>query len=211
MDIGLKIRELRVDRRMTQKDLAEKMGIVLATVSSYETNNSQPNIDKLIHLSKVFGVSVDEIIGNSGIPIFQNNGSKIYRAKSIKYYDIDASAGQTTMFDPGDESFNKEIIVPGFGDCDFALNVWGDSMHPTLKNGSIVICKEWKESFFEYGHIYLIVTRENHRMIKYINPGKTEETISCESENTFFKPFEIQKQDVLKIYLVKGSVDRSSI
>ncbi len=129
----------------------------------------------------------------------------------MKYYDIDAAAGNMSMFESWNEAYCKEISVPGFGDCDFALNIWGDSMLPTLHSGSIAICKEWKQSFIEYGFIYLIITKEHHRMIKYIQPGSSEETITCESENSFYKPFEIQKEDILKLYLVKGSIDRSTI
>lgn len=211
MDVGLKIKELRVEKRMTQKDLADEMGLVVATISSYETNNSQPNIEKLIHLSKLFGVSIDEIVGNSGYPSNRVNASGQIHTKTMNYYDIDASAGNTSMFETWNEAFCKKISVPGFGDCDFALNIWGDSMFPMFHNGSIALCKEWKQSFIEYGFIYLIITKENHRMIKYIKPGKTEETITCESENKFYEPVEIKKEDILKMYMVKGSIERSAI
>ncbi|HCY40369.1 MAG TPA: hypothetical protein DHV48_03305 [Prolixibacteraceae bacterium] len=211
MDIGMKLRELRAEQRMTQKDLADKMGLNVATISSYETNNSQPNIEKLIHLSKLLGVSIDEIVGNSGYPSNYAKNANYGRAKNMKYYDIDASAGNTSMFETWNDSLCKEINVPGFGDCDFALNVWGDSMLPSLHNGSIAICKEWKQSFIEYGFIYLIITNENHRMIKYIRPGSSPETITCESENKFYEPFEIRKDEILKLYMVKGSIERSTI
>lgn len=211
MDIGGKIRELRMGKKMSQKELAEKMGLAVATISSYEVNNSQPNIEKLIHLSKLFGVSIDEIVGNSAYLFGQLNGEVSNRVKTIKYYDLEASAGNTSMFEEGTDPIYKEINVPGFGDCDFALNVWGDSMFPSLHNGSIAICKEWKQSFIEYGYIYLIITSENHRMIKYIKPGSSEETISCVSENKSYPPFEIRKDEILKLYMVKGSIERSTI
>ncbi len=211
MGIGLKIKELRVERRMTQKDLSEKLEVVVATVSSYETNNSEPNIDKLIHLSKLFGVTIDEIVGNKSLPTAHINSAGTFRPKTMKYYDIDASASNTSMFESWNEAYCKEISVPGFGDCDFALNVWGDSMFPTLQNGSIALCKEWKQSFIEYGNIYLIITREFHRMIKYLKPGNSPETVTCESENTFYESFEIRKEDILKLYLIKGSIIRSTV
>lgn len=211
MDIGEKIRELRVEKRMSQRDLAEKMGLAVATISSYEVNNSQPNIEKLVHLSKLFGVSIDEIVGNSVYSANHINNTISGQVKTMKYYDLDASAGNTSMFETWNDSMCKEINVPGFGDCDFALNVWGDSMFPSLHNGSIAICKEWKQSFIEYGYIYLIITNENHRMIKYLKPGSSDDTITCESENKFYQPFEIRKDEILKLYMVKGSIERSTI
>lgn len=211
MNLGLKIKELRSERRMTQRDLAEKLEVVVATVSSYETNNTEPNIDKLIHLSKLFGISIDEIVGNSPLPSGHLSPNGVFRPKTMKYYDIDASASNASMFESWNEAFCKEISVPGFGDCDFAINVWGDSMFPTLQNGSIALCKEWKQSFIEYGFIYLVITREFHRMIKYLKPGSTDETVTCESENKFYEPFEIRKEDILKLYLVKGCIIRSTV
>jgi hypothetical protein len=48
-------------------------------------------------------------------------------------------------------------------------------------------------------------------MIKYIKSGSSEDTISCESENKFYPPFEIRRDEILKLYMVKGSIERSSI
>jgi len=87
----------------------------------------------------------------------------------------------------------------------------GDSMEPALNNGEIVLCKEWKESFIEYGYIYLIITKENHRMIKYIQPGSGNDAISCESRNSFYKPFEVNRTDILKLFVVKGHIERSAM
>ena len=129
----------------------------------------------------------------------------------IRYYDIDVSAGPVEMFDDKNDTVFKELIVPGLEDCDIALNVWGDSMEPALNSGEIVICKEWKEGFIEFGYIYLIITKENHRMIKYIQPGKGTDTISCESRNSFYKPFEVNKTDILKLFVVKGHIERSAM
>ena len=129
----------------------------------------------------------------------------------IRYYEIDASAGSVEMFDYGNNPVYKELIIPGFEDCDIALNVWGDSMEPALNKGEIVLCKEWKENFIEYGYIYLIITRENHRMIKYIQPGSTVNMISCESKNSFYKPFEVDKTDILKLFVIKGHIERSAM
>ena len=130
---------------------------------------------------------------------------------AIRYYDIDASAGSVEMFDPGKGVKFKKIIVPGYGDCDVALNVWGDSMDPILRSGEIILCKEWNESFIEFGYIYLIISTENHRMIKYIQPGVDDSKISCVSANSHYKTFEINKTDILKLFVVKGHINRRAI
>jgi phage repressor protein C with HTH and peptisase S24 domain len=130
---------------------------------------------------------------------------------AIRYYDIDASVGPVEMFERETGTKFQKIIIPGYGDCEFALNVWGDSMNPVLRNGEIILCKQWKESFIEYGNLYLIITNECHWMIRYIQPGVDDSKISCVSENPFFKPFEINKTDILKLFVVKGHINRRAI
>jgi phage repressor protein C with HTH and peptisase S24 domain len=91
------------------------------------------------------------------------------------------------------------------------MNAFGDSMNPVLNTGEIILCKEWKESFIDYGYIYLIITTENHRLIKYVQPAVDKSKINCVSENSFYKTFEINKTDILKLFVVKGHVNRRAI
>ena len=130
---------------------------------------------------------------------------------AIRYYDIDVSNVPGEIFNPETEIKFKNIIIPGYGDCDFAINVWGDSMNPVLHTGEIILCKKWKESFVDFGYIYLITTTENHQMIKYVQPGIDNSKISCVSENSFYKTFEINKTDILKLFVVKGHINRRAI
>lgn len=129
----------------------------------------------------------------------------------IRYYDVDASASPIEMFSSGGDIAYKDLIVPGFEDCEIALNIWGDSMEPKLCKGEMIICKLWQESFIEYGFVYLIETKSGHRMIKYIQSGKSVDAISCVSENSFYEPFELKRSEILRLYVVKGHLERSML
>ncbi|WP_438501869.1 helix-turn-helix domain-containing protein, partial [Lactiplantibacillus plantarum] len=48
---------------MTQNELAEKLYISRQSISKWELNKSYPDIDKLILLSKIFDISIDELLG----------------------------------------------------------------------------------------------------------------------------------------------------
>ena len=61
MELGAKIRSLRTDARMTQEELAEKLGVSSQAVSKWETNASTPDILLLPKLSILFGVTIDEL------------------------------------------------------------------------------------------------------------------------------------------------------
>lgn len=62
-NVGIRISELRKARNMTQMELADKMGISFQAVSNWERGNSMPDISKLPELAQLFGVTVDEILG----------------------------------------------------------------------------------------------------------------------------------------------------
>lgn len=132
--------------------------------------------------------------------------------RAIKYYPaVDGSMGGVQFLDEPNESF-VDIVIPGFSDCEFAINAYGDSMHPVIKSGQVVLLMPWKERFIEWGRIYLVVTKSGYRTIKYLKPSENEECIVCESEDKENNPaFEIEKEEILKMFLVKGWICKDAL
>lgn len=62
MTLAEKILSLRTERDMSQDDLAEKLEVSRQSVSKWETGQSTPDLDKIIKLADLFGVSVDELV-----------------------------------------------------------------------------------------------------------------------------------------------------
>lgn len=60
--MGETIAELRKDRGMTQKDLAEQMNVTDKAVSKWERDLSCPDIHSIPKLAEVLGVSVEELM-----------------------------------------------------------------------------------------------------------------------------------------------------
>lgn len=60
---GKRIRELRLENNLTQKQLAEKVQVDFRTVSFWETERFEPNIEQITKLCSFFGVSSDFLIG----------------------------------------------------------------------------------------------------------------------------------------------------
>ena len=68
MTLAEKILFLRTQRGMSQDDLAEKMEVSRQSVSKWETAQSTPDLDKIIRLADLFGVSVDELVRDGEAP-----------------------------------------------------------------------------------------------------------------------------------------------
>ena len=64
-DLGKRIRECRVDKKLTQKKLAEKIYVNQWTVSHWECGRRIPSVVDLIELSKVLCVSIDYLLGQT--------------------------------------------------------------------------------------------------------------------------------------------------
>ena len=62
MTLAEKILSLRTERGMSQDDLAEKLDVSRQSVSKWETAQSTPDLDKIIKLADLFGVSVDQLV-----------------------------------------------------------------------------------------------------------------------------------------------------
>ena len=65
--VGKRISVLRKKVNMTQMELADRVGISFQAVSNWERGNSMPDISKLPELAEIFGISVDELIGEKSL------------------------------------------------------------------------------------------------------------------------------------------------
>ena len=63
--LGNKLYELRKKNHLSQEELAEKLGVSRQAISKWECGESLPDTDNLISISKLYGVSLDELVGNT--------------------------------------------------------------------------------------------------------------------------------------------------
>jgi len=61
MDLGNRIKTLRLERSMTQEQLAQKLCLTAQAVSKWESGTNMPDIQMLPDLSVIFGVTIDEL------------------------------------------------------------------------------------------------------------------------------------------------------
>lgn len=62
-NIGKRIKQLRKENDLTQEKLADYLGISYKSVSKWETGITFPDLSMIVPISKLLGVSTDELLG----------------------------------------------------------------------------------------------------------------------------------------------------
>lgn len=65
MSLGEKIYTFRTKMNLSQGDLADMLNVSRQSISKWETNTSVPDLDKIIKLSEIFNVTIDELVKDS--------------------------------------------------------------------------------------------------------------------------------------------------
>ena len=68
MYLSENIYKLRCRHKMSQEDLAEALGVSRQSVSKWENGNAVPDLDRLVKLSELFGVSLDQLVNGNENP-----------------------------------------------------------------------------------------------------------------------------------------------
>lgn len=64
MKFGNKLVKLRKENKLSQEELADKLGVSRQTISNWELGVTKPDIDYMKRISKIFCISIDEILDN---------------------------------------------------------------------------------------------------------------------------------------------------
>ena len=62
MSLGEKLKALRTAKKMSQKDLAERIGIAKSVISFYESGDRFQSYDVLIKIARIFNVTTDYLL-----------------------------------------------------------------------------------------------------------------------------------------------------
>lgn len=62
MTLGEKLKQTRVERNLSQTDVAEYLNLTRQSISKWENNNGYPDLDNLVRLSEFYEVSIDELL-----------------------------------------------------------------------------------------------------------------------------------------------------
>lgn len=169
--ISERIKQLRKQNKWTQQDLANRLHVGKTTVSNYETGHSDPNIDMINQLSKVFGVSIDYLLGTPNDTV-EMLGQAVTMNK-YPYIDDYVSAGSPVTIEGMKDVPNiyvpDELLGSYAGSKRlFFLKVNGESMNKIIPNGSTIGVISYDSiNDLKNGDIVVYSTKNGEYAVKY--------------------------------------------
>lgn len=168
----------------------------------------KPSFDVVEKVSALAEINVDWLITGKGDMLKSSKGIKPTKdGTGIPLIPVEAMAGcftgsQTILLQECDH-----YVVPAFKNADFLIYVRGDSMQPRYFSGDMVACKMLSPTdlFFQWGKVYVLDTDQG-ALIKKVEQGTDDETITLVSENENYKPFQIPRRAVYHIAIVMGLI-----
>lgn len=177
----------------TQVAFAKHLGIGQSAIANWLRRDSIPFQGKTQIMS-----SCDNL---SERWLFYGEGHMFLRGTNMFYRELEVSAGRIEFNNT--KCKPERIYIPGV-EADGFFPVKGYSMYPTIQEGDLVgVVKTDNFEEIKAKHIYLIITRDNERMLKHIELGKANSPyITLTSDNADYEPFKIRKENVISIYRV---------
>lgn len=169
--ISERIKQLRKQNKWTQQDLANRLHVGKTTVSNYETGHSDPNIDMINQLSKIFDVSIDYLLGAPNDTV-EMLGQAVTMNK-YPYIDDYVSAGSPVTIEGMKDVPNiyvpDELLGSYAGSKRlFFLKVNGESMNKIIPNGSTIGVISYDSiNDLKNGDIVVYSTKNGEYAVKY--------------------------------------------
>jgi transcriptional regulator with XRE-family HTH domain len=222
MVIHKNLKFLRTQFELTQKQLAEKLGLKQAAIGAYEEERATPPLSCLVDIAKIFKVNIDLLVNHeiSKVPKSEWKAQQLARGKEILAISVDkdnrenvelvtqkASAGYIAGFQ--DTEFIKELPkislpVLSRNSTYRAFEIQGDSMLP-IQPGTLVF-GEYVEDLasIKNGKTYVLVLKDGIVFKRVFNFLDEEGKLLLVSDNRIYEPYTIEASEVLEIWRAHG-------
>lgn len=208
-----RIKYLMYLTRLNQIQFAARIGVNSGYVSRVLTGKipaSEAFLNRIaldMHVSKRWLKIGDEVPFARGMHADEINLSEepkiLPSRKGALFYDVDVTAGSHPLADYLNSNPPVgRIDIPGIDPDSVIVKVSGNSMVPRIYEGSyIAIHPVYLSQPILWGQIY-VVEIEGQRMVKYLRRGSSPATVILHSDNPDYDDIEIEKTDILRLYLV---------
>ena len=203
-----RVRELRIQKGLTQTQLANKLNVSQGTLSLWEQGKYDIDADALKELSKIFNTSVDYIIYNvSSTYKSKSEYDNIFPMKTKKVPLLgDIACGEPIW---AEEQRGEFVSVSDDIDADFCLRAKGDSMTGArIYDGDIVFIR--RQPTVENGEIAAVII-DNEATLKRVYFYKDKDKLVLSPENPAFEPLVYIGSELEEIRILGKAVAFQSI
>lgn len=214
------IKHLRIKQKLSQREVAEALLINRDRYAKYEDGVNSPPVEILLGVSRFFHISIDLLLSvdirkvsveellklddnRILLPIMVDRENNNY----IEVVTHKAKAGYALGYsDPEFIESLQHISLPFLRNGKFrAFPIEGDSM-PPHKDRSFIV-GEYVENLGSVidGKTYILLTRNQGIVYKRLNKNGKNGLI-LQSDNSFYKPYEVKVSDVLEIWKFACSI-----
>lgn len=195
----LDIKKIRKSLRLTQGELAEKLGIHYKTIQNWEKGGVIPESKKILMRNLGISGAGDSPLSNTPPPdkTVAKEGEVGYAlphsSNLVCLLPLSARPLEISLshFEQFGSSYEKmQSPVKG---ADFATVLSGDGLGPEFPDGAIVFFKRIDaDLFIEWGKVHAVSTK-NGLIIRRLSPGSTPGSLLCSCSDPLFDPFEISR------------------
>lgn len=193
--VAQKIKYYRKLRRMTQKELGERVGVKHNTISSYENGINEPEQDLLFKIADVLDININELFPPTNYDV--TNMKIAVQSDMVRIPVIGTIAcGDPILADEniiGYRYYLRDRLPKG---QTFYLTAKGDSMEPKIPNGSDVLIRLQED--VEDGEIAaVLVNGDTEATLKRVK--KQGDIVMLVAENSAYAPYIITENNPARI------------
>ncbi|HXD94785.1 MAG TPA: S24 family peptidase [Bacteroidia bacterium] len=188
------IEEIRKKKSLSRETVANELSITLSTYAKIERGETGLTVDRLYQLATVFKMPPADILNYHQY----NKGNVTYIPVNVQE---DFLAGNLQNDIREYKTYSIPIVHTRKG---YMINVTGDSMFPVIVHGDHVIVEPIENiNHVKYGYIYVLITKDDGLTIKRIHSHQNKKKLILKSDNTIYEPFDIDKKNIISVWLVK--------
>ena len=188
------IERIRRAKNLTREDVAYKLKLTENNYGKIERGEIGLTLDRLYELASVFNMQPEEIL--------TYNKSK---KGNVTYIPIEAQAGFLLGHSQEHVADFTTYHLPFITGNDlYMIDAKGDSMFPTILPGDHLIIEEVVDvKILRYGRPHVIIAKEGIVIKRIHSHPSNKKKYILKSDNTIYEPYEINKDDILSIWLVR--------
>ena len=201
--IGENIKKLRESRKLKQEQLGNHIGVGGATISSWETGRTEPNMGYTQALADLFGISTDELIyGKKDILTEIPMDNIVFDDYFPLHYWSGLSAGsfEELIEAEPDSVVYVPITFQNKKKRLHAFKINGTSMNNVIPDGSIVVSEDNYNNAMKYSDGTIVVAfMDGTATVKRLYSGEDSITLSPDSTDKSHMPIIVPKDKELVI------------